>query len=106
MDESSSAFTIRSGTQEDVASVYQLIVELAIYERAENEVTTTIQQLKEDGFGVDPIYRLFVAESQGEIVGMALWYEKYSTWRAGADFWKIWWYVKRIEARELAKRFF
>ncbi|MBN31090.1 MAG: GNAT family N-acetyltransferase [Crocinitomicaceae bacterium] len=86
MDESSSAFTIRSGTQEDVASVHKLIVELAIYERAENEVTTTIQQLKEDGFGVDPIYRLFVAESQGEIVGMALWYEKYSTWKGRCGF--------------------
>ena len=64
---------------EDAAAIHQLIVELAIYERAEQEVTTTVDQLREDGFGDDAIYRLFVAEVEGEVVGMALWYEKYST---------------------------
>ena len=64
MDQSQPAFTIRKGRPEDAAAIHRLIVELAIYERAENEVTTTVEQLVEDGFGSDAIYRLFVAEVQ------------------------------------------
>ena len=86
MDQSQTAFTIRKGRPEDAAAIHRLIVELAIYERAENEVTTTVEQLVEDGFGSDAIYRLFVAEVQGAVVGMALWYEKYSTWKGRCGF--------------------
>jgi GNAT superfamily N-acetyltransferase len=86
MDPSKPAFSIRKGMSEDAAAVHQLIVELAIYERAEQEVTTTVDQLREDGFGDDAIYRLFVAEVEGEVVGMALWYEKYSTWKGRCGF--------------------
>jgi GNAT superfamily N-acetyltransferase len=86
MDPSKPAFTIRKGTPEDAAAIHRLIVELAIYERAEQEVTTTVDQLREDGFGDNAIYRLFVAEVEGEVVGMALWYEKYSTWKGRCGF--------------------
>ncbi len=86
MDPSKLAFTIRKGTPEDAAAIHRLIVELAVYERAEQEVTTTVDQLREDGFGEDAIYRLFVAEIEGEVVGMALWYEKYSTWKGRCGF--------------------
>jgi GNAT superfamily N-acetyltransferase len=86
MDPSKPAFTIRKGMPEDAAAIHRLIVELAIYERAEQEVTTTVDQLREDGFGDNAIYRLFVAEVEGEVVGMALWYEKYSTWKGRCGF--------------------
>jgi GNAT superfamily N-acetyltransferase len=86
MDPSKLAFTIRKGTPEDAGAIHRLIVELAVYERAEQEVTTTVDQLREDGFGEDAIYRLFVAEIEGEVVGMALWYEKYSTWKGRCGF--------------------
>jgi GNAT superfamily N-acetyltransferase len=66
--------------------VHALIVELAIYERAGNEVETTVAQLIEDGFGPERIFELFVAESEGAIVGMALWYTKYSTWKGKCGF--------------------
>ena len=86
MDPSKPAFSIRKGMPKDAEAIHRLIVELAIYERAEQEVTTTVDQLREDGFGDDAIYRLFVAEVEGEVVGMALWYEKYSTWKGRCGF--------------------
>ena len=64
-----------------MTAVHSLIVELAIYERAEDQVDTTVNHLIEDGFGPNRIFELFVAEWKGQLVGMALWYTKYSTWK-------------------------
>ena len=86
MVDTSEGFVVREGRREDVPAVHRLIVELAIYERAEKEVTNSEQQLALDGFGPDAIYKLFVAEYKGEVVGMALWYEKYSTWKGRCGF--------------------
>lgn len=72
---------VRVGLREDVPAVLNLIRELALYERAPEEVTITLKELEEDGFGQNPIYGLFVAEADGALVGIALYYEKYSTWK-------------------------
>ncbi len=73
---------IRKGVRRDITSIYQLIRELAIYELAEEEVHTTVVQMEEDGFGKRPLFEFFVAEtSEGEIVGVALFYFGYSTWK-------------------------
>lgn len=58
-----------------------LIKELALYEKSPQEVTITLDELLADGFGSNPIYGLFVAEQENAIVGIALYYEKYSTWQ-------------------------
>jgi len=79
MDET--PLTIRKGTKEDVPAVFSLIKELALYEKAPEQVTLSLQELEDDGFGENPIYGLFVAEIYAEIVGIALYYEKYSTWQ-------------------------
>lgn len=79
-------FSVREGRAADAPAVHGLIVELAEYERARNEVTNTVAKLTEDGFGPKAIYKLFVAESNHEIIGMALWYEKYSTWKGRCGF--------------------
>lgn len=86
MNSSKVEFSVREGTAADVPAVHRLIVELAEYERAPKEVTNTVEQLTEDGFGPKSIYNLFVAESNHEVVGMALWYEKYSTWKGRCGF--------------------
>ena len=86
MSESNPAFTIRKGTVEDVEAVHGLIVELAIYERAGDEVTNGVEQLRADGFGPHAIYDLWVAEVDNVVVGMALWYVKYSTWKGKCGF--------------------
>jgi GNAT superfamily N-acetyltransferase len=58
-----------------------LIKELALYEKAPDEVITSEEQMHEDGFGENPIFKFIVAEVNKEIVGMALYYWKYSTWK-------------------------
>ncbi len=72
---------IRKGTQDDLPVVLDLIKELAQYERAPNEVTITLKELEEDGFGKHPWYWFIVAEIDGEIVGMSFYFIRYSTWK-------------------------
>ncbi|TAF67743.1 MAG: GNAT family N-acetyltransferase [Cytophagales bacterium] len=74
-------YTIRLGQREDVPAIWGLVRELAIYEKAEIEHTNTIEMMYEDGFGAMPIYQFYVAEVGSEIVGMALFYYRYSTWK-------------------------
>ena len=73
--------TIRQGVQEDILQVFNLIKELAIYEKLPNEVDTTVAQLIEDGFGANPIFGLIVAEQDQYIIGTAIYYFRYSTWK-------------------------
>lgn len=73
--------TIRIGKKEDLARVLELIKELAEYERALHEVTNTLNMLEEDGFGSNPVFGFFVAEDEGEIYGISLYYYRYSTWK-------------------------
>lgn len=72
-------FEIRKGTVEDIPGVYSLVEELAVYEKAPDEVVTTPEEyveLLEDG-----LFELIVADADGEIVGMALYYFTFSTWK-------------------------
>lgn len=73
--------TIRQGKKEDLPRVLELIKELAEYERAPHEVTNTLERLEEDGFGAQPVYGFFVAENNAGIVGLSLYYWRYSTWK-------------------------
>ncbi len=75
------SFIIRKGEKEDMNSVLELIVELAIFEKLPNEVEVTVEQLINDGFSDNSKFNLFVAEENSIIVGMALFYERYSTWK-------------------------
>jgi GNAT superfamily N-acetyltransferase len=77
-----SSLKIRLAKPEDVQSVYQLIVELAAYERAPQEVINTPERMLSDGFGCDGNwFGCAVAEVQGQIAGMVIWYFRYSTWK-------------------------
>ena len=71
--------TIRNAEEADLASVFELIKELALFEKAPEEVTLTLEQLKKDFHA--GLYTAFVAESRGEISGLALIYPVYSTWK-------------------------
>ncbi len=73
--------TIRKGDKEDLPNALRLIKELALYEKAPEQVTLTLEELEHDGFGPNPIYGLFVAEFERQVLGIALYYEKYSTWQ-------------------------
>jgi ribosomal protein S18 acetylase RimI-like enzyme len=72
---------IRPATIHDCTAMLQLIQELAEYEKAPNEVTITLDHLQQSGFGPNPVYWAFVAEAEGVIVGFALCYTRFSTWK-------------------------
>ena len=72
---------IRPGKKSDIPQVFDLIKELAEYEKALDKVSNTVEKLEEDGFGPNPVYELFVAEIENNIVGVALTYYRFSTWR-------------------------
>jgi GNAT superfamily N-acetyltransferase len=72
---------IREGNREDLPQVLSLVKELAEYEKALPEVSNTVQQMEADGFGDNPIYGFFVAEKDLVIVGISLYYYRYSTWK-------------------------
>lgn len=72
---------IRNAIASDVPRIKKLIEALALYEKAPEEVTITEQELLEDGFGEKAIYQCKVAENNHELVGFALFYTAYSTWK-------------------------
>jgi len=73
--------TIRRAVKDDCVRLLQLVQELAEYERAPNEVTVSLSHFEESGFGKSPVWWAFVAEVEGTIVGFALYYIRYSTWK-------------------------
>ena len=72
---------IRKGIKEDMPAVLGLIKELATFEKEPNAVVVTVADLERDGFGENPFFHTFIAEENEEIVGMALYYYRYSTWK-------------------------
>jgi GNAT superfamily N-acetyltransferase len=72
---------IRDAKREDCAALLDLVRELAIYEKAPDEVTVTLAHFEETGFGPQPVWKSFVAEEGDRIIGFALYYVRYSTWK-------------------------
>jgi GNAT superfamily N-acetyltransferase len=72
---------IRKGTIEDMPRVLELIRELAVFEKQPEAVEVTVADLERDGFGANPLFQTLVAESDGVIPGIALFYNRYSTWK-------------------------
>ena len=72
---------IRKGNPEDMKAVLGLIQELADFEKESDAVVVTVEDLVRDGFGPAPLFDVFVAEVEKDIVGIALYYYRYSTWK-------------------------
>lgn len=72
---------IREGKKSDLPRVLELVRELALFEKAPEQVTNTVEMMEVDGFGDNPIYGMYVAESEGAIVGISIYYYRYSTWK-------------------------
>lgn len=75
------AITIRRAVKEDCPRLLELVQELALYEKAPQEVTVTLDHFMESGFGANPVWWAFVAEEDGLVQGFALYYVRYSTWK-------------------------
>lgn len=72
---------IRKGKKEDLSCVLKLIQELADYEKALQEVSISLKELENDGFGNKPYYSFLVAEKENEIIGLSFYFIRYSTWK-------------------------
>lgn len=72
---------IRKAERKDCKAMMELVKELAVYEKAPEEVTVSLEHFIESGFGENPVWIAFVAEVGGKIVGMSLFYIRYSTWK-------------------------
>lgn len=72
---------LRTATAEDCTRLLALIKELAIYEKAAHEVTVSLAEFVEAGFGTKPVWKAFVATDKETIVGVAIFYVRYSTWK-------------------------
>ncbi len=73
-------FLIRRGKQQDMSSVLQLVTELAVFEKEPNAVKINVEDLINNGFKENPAFYTFVAEIKEKIVGIALFYNRFSTW--------------------------
>jgi GNAT superfamily N-acetyltransferase len=82
--------SIRRAEKKDCKRILELINELAVYEKAPNEVTVTLEHFEESGFGANPVWWGFVAVAPsafgegvgGEVIlGFTLYYIRYSTWK-------------------------
>lgn len=74
-------YKIRESKKQDMPQVLSLIKELATFEREPEAVEVTVEEIEREGFGEQPLFKCFVAEVDNEIVGMALMYFRFSTWK-------------------------
>ncbi|WP_395061492.1 GNAT family N-acetyltransferase [Flavobacterium sp.] len=72
---------IRKGISQDMPSVLALIKELAVFEKEPDAVVVTVDDLIRDGFEENPLFHTFVAEVDQQIIGIALYYYRFSTWK-------------------------
>lgn len=75
------SITIRTAVKTDCSRLLELIKELAVYEKAPDEVTVSLEEFEHAGFGENPVWKAFVAEENGIIQGFGLYYIRYSTWK-------------------------
>lgn len=72
---------LRKAVADDVPEILKLVRELAEYEHAPEEVTNTEERMLREGFGDQPAFECILAEENGKVVGMSLYYYRYSTWK-------------------------
>jgi GNAT superfamily N-acetyltransferase len=73
---------IRKAVQDDCPRMMELIKELAVFEKAPDAVTVTLEHFMKAGFGETPVWQALVAVDASEkIIGISLWYMRYSTWK-------------------------
>ncbi len=89
---------VRKAERKDCVHIYELIKELALYEKAQDQVTNTVVQLEIDLFD-NPICSAIVAEDKDEILGFALYYTSYSTWKGRCLYLEDF-YVKEVHRKK------
>jgi len=97
---------IRRAVREDCVRILELVKELAVYERAPDEVTVTLDHFEESGFGETPIWWAFVAELEGKVEGFALYYIRFSTWKGQRMYLEDFLVTEKLRGHGLGKELF
>lgn len=74
------------GTRAHIPAALKLVKELAVYERAPKEVEVTVPEMINWGFGKNKVFDFYVLQKKGTVIGLALYYFKYSTWKGRCMF--------------------
>lgn len=97
---------IRAAVKEDCPRLLELIQELAVYEKAPQEVTVSLQEFEDAGFGKNAVWNAFVAESDRQIHGFALYYTRYSTWKGRRLYLEDFIVTRDMRGKGIGKRLF
>lgn len=97
---------IREAILKDCPAMLELIKELAEYENAPDEVTVSLQEFEEAGFGNNPVWGAFVAEVDNHIVGLSLYYVRYSTWKGQRLYLEDLIVTEKMRGRNIGKQLF
>lgn len=97
---------IRRAVKEDCAPILELIRELAAYQKAPGEVTVDFDHFVQSGFGANPQYWCFVAEKDGVLIGFALYYIRYSTWKGQRLYLEDFFVTEEWRGRKIGKMLF
>jgi GNAT superfamily N-acetyltransferase len=97
---------IRQAVSTDCERLLALVRELAIYEKAENEVTVTLEHFIESSFGANPVWWAFVAEVDGIVQGFALYYIRFSTWKGQRMYLEDFYVTEQMRGNGLGKLLF
>lgn len=97
---------IRKGNAGDLSRTLELVRELALYEKAASEVENTVEEMHRDGFSANPVFSLLVAEIDGVVEGIAIWYYKYSTWKGKCIFLEDIVVTERYRGRGIGSKLF
>src|ERR1700755_2665294 len=97
---------IRKAEKEDCPRLLELVHELAVYEKAPEEVTVTLPHFQDSGFGEHPVWWAFVAEADGRVEGFALYYVRYSTWKGQRMYLEDILVTEKMRGRGLGKMLF
>ncbi len=97
---------IRRAVKEDCTRILELVKELALYEKAPDEVTVTPEHFTESGFGEKPVWWSFVAEVDGNVEGFALYYIRFSTWKGQRMYLEDFYVSENMRGRGIGKLLF
>ena len=97
---------IRKAVREDCPRILELVRELALYEKAPQEVTVSPAHFTESGFSKNPVWWAFVAEVNGRVEGFALYYIRFSTWKGQRMYLEDFYVNEKIRGKGLGKLLF
>lgn len=97
---------IRRAVREDCHRILELVKELAVYEKAPDEVTVTLGHFEESGFGKNPVWWAFVAELDGRVEGFALYYIRFSTWKGQRMYLEDFLVTEALRGQGIGKKLF